>query len=236
VPSAAFERLSARLRDIDDLMIAHDVVAVAGEPGKKRLPGLTRAAVVMLCAHLEGYVEDLFREAFTAIDPKLDPTTLVSRFHNPWPREIDALFATIGLPKASKGIRWESGATEEAVIAKLNSLVETRNRIAHGATDISVWKRKGVVSSRRYVIGFAQRLDEKVALHLLEMTGLLPWPPADSHADARPLRRRLYIDPRRGLTPEARAGRGSTEGSTTRRYPDTGRSPRASARKGSLRR
>src|SRR5207248_5023355 len=132
-----------------------------GPPKQRRLRGLGRAGVVMLCAHLEGYIEDLFRESFVAIHPKLQPETVVSRFHNPWPRAIDDLFATIGLPNASKGIRWQSGANLEAVRAKLNDLVDTRNRIAHGATDVQVRKKK-VISYRRYVIGFAQRLDERV--------------------------------------------------------------------------
>jgi hypothetical protein len=60
MPSAAFKRLRARLGDVDDLMRGH--AAVGGTERGRRIgvEGINRAAVLMLSAHLEGYVEDLF--------------------------------------------------------------------------------------------------------------------------------------------------------------------------------
>jgi hypothetical protein len=174
MPSRAFNKLQTRLSDVDDLLNAH--AAVGGkEPGRRRgLAGLNRAAVVMLCAHLEGYVEDLFGEALKKMHPRLDDARLVSRFHNPWPAEIDSLFATIGLADASK-LSWRR-AGAKAVVTNLNDLVRTRNKIAHGATDVEVSKAT-VTRFRKYVEGFAQGLDDKVAFHILSSTKKLPWRP-----------------------------------------------------------
>jgi len=70
MPSRAFDTLQTRLADVDDLLNAHAVVG-GTEPGRRRgLAGLNRSAVVMLCAHLEGYVEDLFSEALTKMHPR----------------------------------------------------------------------------------------------------------------------------------------------------------------------
>jgi hypothetical protein len=87
VASRAFEQLNGRLNDIDDLMEAHSAVGGPKRGVRWRLAGVNRAAVLM-CAHLEGYIEDVFREALNAINPRLDPEPLVSRFHNPWPAEL----------------------------------------------------------------------------------------------------------------------------------------------------
>jgi RiboL-PSP-HEPN len=175
LPSSAFNKLQTRLADVDDLMNAH--AAVGGtERGRRRgVEGINRAAVVMLCAHLEGYVEDLLGEAMKAVHPELDPGPLVSKFHNPWPDQIDALFAAIGLPKASRGISWQRAGTA-AVIKNLEDLVRTRNKIAHGATEVDVSKRM-VTRFRGYIEGFARELDLRVAIRIFRMTGNrnFPW-------------------------------------------------------------
>lgn len=138
--------------------------------------GLNRAAALMLCAHFEGYVEDLLREAVQAVHAELNPEPLVERFNTPWPRNIDSLFAVIGLPRASRNISWRR-ASASMVIERIEELVRTRNRIAHGTTNVRVSKAN-VTRWRRYVEGFARKLDERVALHLLSITGDLPWTPA----------------------------------------------------------
>jgi hypothetical protein len=210
--SSAFEQLDIRLTDIDDLMEAHSAVGGPSRGGRRRLHGVNRAAVLMLCAHLEGYVEDVFREALTAINPRLDPEPLVGRFNNPRPGEIDKLFRFIGMTNASRGIGRRGGVglkdikghvrtrtvpESNRIREGIDSLVGKRNQIAHGATGVYV-RKKLVVSYRGVVIGFARGFDEKVALHVSTITGGdLPWVPAHHAEDLRPLQRRVYIDRRR---------------------------------------
>jgi hypothetical protein len=176
MPSTALTRLHRRLSDVDDLMNAHAAVGGTERGRRYGVEGLNRAAVVMLCAHLEGFVEDLFTEAFEAVHDCLNSRPLISRFHNPWPDQIDSLFAAVGLPKASRGISWRR-AGEAAVVRNLEELVRTRNKIAHGGTEVDVSKAT-VTRFRRYVDGFAKQLDDRVAFHLLSTTGELPWRPA----------------------------------------------------------
>jgi hypothetical protein len=175
-PSPVFESLQTRLADVDDLMNAH--VSIGGKAGRPRgVEGLNRAAIVMLCAHLEGYVEDLFREALKAVHPKLDAAPLLNRFNTPKPANIDALFGAIGLPKASGGISWR-GVDEEAVTKSLNKLVETRGRIAHGRGVAVHVPKETVVRFRRYVEGFTREFDQRVWLHVLvTMKGKPSWVP-----------------------------------------------------------
>jgi hypothetical protein len=157
-------------------MNAHS--AVGGKAGRpRRVEGLNRAAIVMLCAHLEGYVEDLFREALKAVHPKLDAQPLVSRFNSPRPKDIDKLFAAIGLRKASQGVSWR-GVDEDAVTKSLIELVETRHTIAHGRGVAAHVSRKTVLRLRRYVEGFTREFDERVWLHvLITMKGKPSWIP-----------------------------------------------------------
>lgn len=173
--SLAFEKLHTRLNDVDDLMRGHAAVGGAERGRRRGVQGINRAAVLMLCAHLEGYVEDLFDEALTAVHAELSSDPLVARFHNPWPDQIDSLFAVMGLPTASRGISWQR-AGAASVIKNLEDLVRTRNRIAHGTTDVDVSKAM-VTRFRKYVEGFAEGLDVKVALHVLSITNQLPWLP-----------------------------------------------------------
>jgi hypothetical protein len=209
VASRAFEQLDVRLRDIDDLMEAHSAVGGPRRGVRRGLYGVNRAAVLIMCAHLEGYVEDVFREALEAINPQLDPEPLIGRFHNPWPAEVDKLFSFLGLAKASRGIGRRGGigkvgakglrdrsAPDSARIREgVESLVRTRNQIAHGATGVYI-RKKQVVSYRGLVIGFARGLDQKVAVHVSTITGgVMPW--AHEVEDAQPLLRREYIDRRR---------------------------------------
>ena len=67
MPSNALAALASRLVDVDQLMAAH--AAVGGDKRGRRyeVVGLNRAAVLMLSAHFEGYIEDVMREALAAI-------------------------------------------------------------------------------------------------------------------------------------------------------------------------
>lgn len=58
MPSEAHRALKDRLRDVDQLMKAHEAVGGPEAGRRNYVEGLNRAAVLMLCAHFEGYVED----------------------------------------------------------------------------------------------------------------------------------------------------------------------------------
>lgn len=63
MPSQAYQRLSTRLVDIDQLIDAHKLVGGAERGRRWRTIALNRAAVVLLVAHLEGFLEDLVHES-----------------------------------------------------------------------------------------------------------------------------------------------------------------------------
>ncbi len=57
----------------------------------------------------------------------------------------------------------------------INDLVAVRNRLAHGAHGVTVYKYE-VERYRRYVTGFAMKIDGLVAERVAVMTGTRPWP------------------------------------------------------------
>jgi hypothetical protein len=160
---------------VDQLMNAH--AAVGGKQRGRRFEvvGLNRAAILMLSAHFEGYLEDVMAEALSALNQQLDPKPLTGSFHNPWPDRIDDLFAFLGMNKPARNVSWRR-ASNQSVRSNLEKLVRTRNRLAHGTTGVTVYKSE-VTSLRKYVEGFAQRFDGLVRVQVHALTGAYPWPP-----------------------------------------------------------
>lgn len=156
-------------------MAAHAAVGGTLRGRRFEVEALNRASVLLLCAHFEGYLEDLMAEALSAINGSLQPTALTHGFHNPWPHRIDELFKFLGMSEPSKAISWQK-AGNKAVRENLSELVRTRNRLAHGATGVRVYKTE-VERYRRYVEGFATRFDRAVRNRMRIVTGSNPWPP-----------------------------------------------------------
>ena len=175
MPSKALEGLTDRLRDVDQLMAAHR--AAGGDKRGRRfeLEGVNRAAVLMLSAHFEGYLEDVMQEAVAAVNAQLGANRVTAGFSNPQPKKIDELFEFLGMSKVSHSISWQR-ASNDSVRKNLNKLVETRNRIAHGGLGVKVYKTE-ITSLRKYVEGFAKRLDKKVRAQVHTLTGSHPWTP-----------------------------------------------------------
>jgi hypothetical protein len=176
MPSQAHAALSTRLDDIEQLMDAHAAVGGTERGRRYGLGALNRAAVLLLSAHLEGYLEDLLEEAVTALNPGLSGRELTRRFANPSTGNIDGLFAVIGLNKPSNVVSWQR-AGNDAVKDNINQLVETRNSIAHGATGVGVSKA-AVERYQKYVVGFARGIDNLVRERVETVTGTEPWTPA----------------------------------------------------------
>ena len=100
----AIADLANRLEDLLQLVRAHQAASGTG-PGKRvGIDAVNRAALVMLTGHFQGFVTDLFAEAWTARFPGSDAQPVLARFrlNNPWPSDIDALFALLGQPKITE--------------------------------------------------------------------------------------------------------------------------------------
>lgn len=174
MPSQALTALTDRLKDVDQLMEAHRAVGGNQRGRRFEVEGVNRAAILMLSAHFEGYLEDVMQEALATINPRLEVEPLTGGFHNPWPDRIDHLFAFLGMKKPSRSISWQR-AGNATVRGNLEKLVRTRNRLAHGTTGVQVYKSE-VTSLRKYVEGFAQRFDAAVRDQVHTLTGAYPWP------------------------------------------------------------
>jgi len=138
--------------------------------------GINRGAILLLSAHLEGYIEDLMEECLRHVNPSLSGEALRRGFMNPTADRIDEFFALIGLKKPTKNatISWQN-CDNARVRASLKQLIETRNKIAHGTQETV---HKGTVELlHRHVKAFAVRFDEVVARHMTTILGgTRPWP------------------------------------------------------------
>ncbi|HEV2119289.1 MAG TPA: HEPN domain-containing protein [Candidatus Bathyarchaeia archaeon] len=205
MPSRAYRDFLQRDRDVDQLLRAHESVvrsshvnaAAAGGTGLAQLaqvalalvrpagPGrpaevdaINRAAIVLLTAHLEGFLEDLHGEAASILlmNRVRNLDTLIDeahdRFRNPTIDAITKLFNTLGMPDFLDGMSWQR-SKNEAVKRRLTELVKLRNDIAHGE-EARVTKRR-VVAARRFVGILAQKLDEKVGTEIRQVTQVAPW-------------------------------------------------------------
>ena len=176
MPSKALSGLTHRLVDVDEILKAHAAVAGA-EPGRKRNVGaLNRASVLLLNAHFEGYLEDAFSEALASYGENFDARHLHKSFMNPTPDKIDDFFELFGMKRPSRKISWKK-ASNKNVVAALNELVLTRNKIAHGEKNIAV-RKTDVLRYRKYVEGFARTFDDLLCLHILKVSGKVPWLPS----------------------------------------------------------
>jgi hypothetical protein len=204
--SNALASLDDRLKDIEQLLTAHEVLtkmqradaaqkrgprdlsalpeiiaALVTKPGRGRrreVEALNRASIVLLCAHLQGYVEELFGEAAEALlgstvqDVKALVEEATSRFSNPHAYRIDRLFASIGLPRVTQGLAWQN-CENETVKRKLTTYIELRNEIAHGK-QITVRKAK-VDGFQGFVEHFSDKLDAGVEQRIFDLVGRMPW-------------------------------------------------------------
>ncbi len=132
-----------------------------------------RAAILLLNAHFEAYLEDVLQEALTALNSGLDATTLRRTFTTPRTANIDKLFVLLGIQKISNTPRWQK-ASNKSVRNAINELQDTRNAIAHGEKNVKATKR-AITRYSRYVRGFADAVDEIVADQVTKLTGSKPW-------------------------------------------------------------
>lgn len=206
MPSAARNNLSNRLADVDQLTEAHKAItkfkraeaaarkvgsgladiarivdALVSDPGRgkpKEVDAINRAAFVLLCSHLQGFIDDLHKEtagivlAGKVLDVDKTIELIKPRNANPHVEIIEKMFAGLGIYDVMQAISWRN-CTNKTVRDRLTGYIRERNKIAHG-TQIGITKAK-VVSFKSYVEILADNLDEIIAQKVSEITERRPW-------------------------------------------------------------
>ena len=178
-----FYRAENRLRTaghgLDRLAAAIRELGASPRPGRPpNLEALNRAAIVLLSAHLEGYIEDVYSEAATVLlEGKVKNLEVLVKnaqdsFQNPRPRAIEQLFGTIGLPGILDGISWRR-ANNDSVRRRLGEFLTLRNDVAHG-DETNVHKSK-VQYYSRFTKLFAENMDRKVGDEVASSTSTPHW-------------------------------------------------------------
>ena len=166
-------------RNIEDAFEA--LRAIVRQPGRGRPPALgalNRAAIVLLCAHLQGYFEDAYDEAADFLlgskvkDLEVLKKSVKSGFGNPHSKVVDALFASLGLPRMTAGIDWPK-FTNKQVKARLRGFIQLRNKIAHGER-VAV-RRRDVTETKAFVERLAGKFDERLFEVMHDVTKQEPW-------------------------------------------------------------
>ncbi len=204
--SQAFTNLQTRMRDIEQLMEAHKVLtqmqkarkaagniggnigkisdvieSLVTDPGKgrrKEVEPLNRSAFVLLCAHLQGFIEDLHKEAANIILAgrvnNIDNVVKQAKLGNANPHAdiIEKMFNGIGIFEVMDDIVWQK-TSNKSVRKRLTDYITIRNRVAHGNQE-SISKQK-VVQFKDFVERLAQKLDEKINSQIKSFTGTSPW-------------------------------------------------------------
>ena len=205
MPSQAHSNFLDRMSEIDQLLEAHEAldrihraegslqagpktleegVAVVGHlvsapgPGRpSQVQALNKAAIALLSAHLQGFVEDLFEEAANALlgGTVQDISTLIDEAPtrgNPNRHNIERLFGSIGFPSILDGMSWQKMGND-AVLNRLRELNELRNRIVHGSTETVT--KQVVRNYASFSRNFAARLDDRLRQRVHQVNGSYPW-------------------------------------------------------------
>ncbi len=206
MPSQARKDLDERLSDIDQIFQAHTALtkfkkaeaaanqaggglknitnvvnALVSNPGKGKpaeVAALNRGAFVLLCAHFQGFIEDLHMEAakhtlsgkVTSVD---DVVKLVKPGNsNPHANIIEKMFSGIGIYDLMHKPHWKK-CSNDSVCKRITKYIEERNQIAHGKKP-TIHKSK-VEGFKRFVILLANALDEEVGKQITVITKKKPW-------------------------------------------------------------
>ena len=155
---SAVDDFASRLEDLQQLVRAHQATSGTGRGKRVGVEAVNRAALVMLTGHFQGFVIDLFIEAWSSRFPGSNVQPILARFrlNNPWPSDIDSLFSLVGKAKLTERAEWRPSASKAGpgrtlttpAFARSRSghqvrqvvaeLVTIRNRSVHGARDVSV--------------------------------------------------------------------------------------------------
>jgi len=171
MPSNALSIIPDRVQDIDELLNAHTLVG-GSKKWARGTGAINRAAILLLTSHLEGFVEDLFVEAFELLFPGRKAEPFIKRFHTPNCRNIDDLYEFLGLKDVTKSISF-TPVSNAKVRQAIDDLVKLRHKIVHGGLTRSYIA--DVRSWLGYLTGVANKLDEIVGAHLQRVLGHPVW-------------------------------------------------------------
>ena len=143
---------------------------------------INRAAYVLLLAHFQGFIEDLYRETGTLvltnkvqnIDTVLN--TLGLGTSNPYANKIEEIFNAIGIYDVMSNISWQK-RTNAGMRQALTNALSTRNQIAHGkinAQSKSV-NLKTVKNLLEFIRILSDNLDSEVRIKFHENYRKYPW-------------------------------------------------------------
>lgn len=202
MPSQSLQRLSTRLKDVEQLLAAHTAIiqlrkaanarqakadpvdvlkALVNQPGRgkpKEVDAINRAAYVLTTAHFQGFVEDLHAELGTmllngkAADVPGVLKLVFPKGKNPHVDVINQAFSGIGVYELMNKIAWQK-CSNESVKKRLKAYLETRNKIAHG-TPLPITKKQ-VSDLKSFVELLADRLDTESAKAAQPLLGKAPW-------------------------------------------------------------
>jgi hypothetical protein len=121
------------LADVTVLLDLHDA-----ETSRPRRRSIRNAAAVMLVAHWEAFIENVFE--YTIESRYASETTQVQaaiikytthRFHNASSHHINMLFLNVGIANILDRVKWQ-GMTPSRAKKRIDEIVESRNFLAHG--------------------------------------------------------------------------------------------------------
>ncbi|MEX2211118.1 MAG: HEPN domain-containing protein [Gaiellaceae bacterium] len=183
VPSDARQELDRALKDVAEVISAHEALTGggAGRPAQARGAAVTRAGVVLLVAATEAFIEDLFAEAAHKMWPgdrrlKDYLETIVTgdrAFANPSVKKTNDLFFGLGMPWVLDSIRWQK-RTNKSFKESLTLLIKRRNQIAHGSKPRPSVQLRQLRAWHRMIAVYAERLESLVAARIEAVTGHRP--------------------------------------------------------------
>lgn len=188
MPSAAFtNHLLPLLRDAEDLESAY--AQLRRDPAVQYgLEALSRAAVVMCVSAWEAFIEELVREAITALRPtgpamgvwpalNASARGAIGRFNTPNTDQVRGLISdTLGLQDVQNYWSWQnynSGQARE----RLQRAMEYRHQIAHGVNPRPVIDSYYTSLLPNFFRRLGRCTDRVVRRYLVDTLGIPnPWP------------------------------------------------------------
>ena len=180
--SESKKKFDVSKQEINDLLEIHMKMDEADgrEPSAtgrrpRQVQVLHRAAIIMITACWQAYLEDLFREASNKllshenayqdilksyVDEKLH------YFHNPLSDKVNRLFKCLGLENLSRHWTWKAMSHNNAM-EKLDKYVSIRHEIAHGGESNDSKPDKSVVKDYlNHVERLVEKTEEAVKNHV----------------------------------------------------------------------
>ncbi len=182
MPSNARKRLDDGLKELDDLENLIQLLTGGQRGPKSGIVAGRKAAVLLLNAHFEAFLEEILQEALKVINDGLNSDSLARDFTTPRANNIDRFFLILGIKQISLQPSWQK-ASNKLVRKNIDALQDARNAIAHGDKNARA-KKSDVTRFRKYVVGFADSIDQLVSDQVGRLMNTAP--PRGSHVNKRP--------------------------------------------------